>query len=137
MIDKLDNDLLQAIFEAVPVEMSVIDANDEVAGWNKHEKRLFKRPINSIGLNVRDCHPQKSIHMVEQILQEMKAGTRDKARFWADIPVGPKGDRHKILIEYYALRTPGGKYLGCLECTQDIEEIQHLQGQQRLLDPPR
>ncbi len=31
------------------------------------------------------------------------------------------GKKHKILIEFYALRDDGGKYLGCMECTQDVE----------------
>jgi len=28
----------------------------------------------------------------------MKAGTRDKARFWIDLPIGPDGAKQKVLI---------------------------------------
>ena len=105
----------------------------EVIGWNKHERRLFHRPISSMGVNFRQCHPQESLHKVEAIVGEMKEGKRDRARFWIDLPVGPQKETHKILIEFYALRDPEGKYLGCLECTQDVEEIRRLEGQQRLL----
>jgi hypothetical protein len=38
------------------------------------------------------------------------------------------------MIEYYALRDKDGKYLGCLEATQNITEIQALEGERRLLD---
>jgi DUF438 domain-containing protein len=64
----------------------------------------------------------------------MKANKRDKARFWIDLPIGPDGKKQKILIEYFALRTKDGKYLGCLEVSQNIAGIQSLSGEKRLLD---
>ena len=44
------------------------------------------------------------------------------------------GALETILIEFNALRNPAGKYLGCLEHTQDVEHIRRLEGQNRLLD---
>jgi len=134
MIDMMNEEVVKAIIEHLPVEITVIDANDEVIGWNKHEGRLFKRPLTSMGLNFRNCHPKESLDKVEKIVAEMKAGTRKKARFWIDITVAEGEKPHKILIEFYALRSPEGKYLGCLECVQDVEDIRHLEGQKRLLD---
>jgi len=134
MIDRMNETLIKAIIETYPAEITVIDANDEVVGWNKHEKRLFKRPLTSMGLNFRECHPQESLHKVESIVNEMKSGKRGKARFWIDLPVGPGKEKHKILIEFYALRDDNGKYVGCMEVTQDIEEIRRLEGDKRLLD---
>jgi len=133
MIDRMNDQVVRAVLETIPQEITVIDHNDEVIGWNKHENRLFHRPITSMGVNFRQCHPKESLHKVEAIVNEMKEGKRDKARFWIDLPVGPQKERHKILIEFYALRDPEGKYLGCLECTQDVEEIRKLEGEQRLL----
>lgn len=134
LIDNMNVEVIKALIETLPVEITVIDANDEVIGWNKHENRIFKRPMTSMGLNFRNCHPKESLPKVEQIVNEMKAGMRDKARFWIDLPLGPEGKKHKMLIEFFALRDFSGKYLGCMECTQDIEEIQHLEGQKRLLE---
>jgi len=134
MIDRMNEDLVKAIIETLPAEITVIDENDEVVGWNKHEKRLFKRPLTSMGLNFRECHPKESLAKVEQIVNEMRKGTRDKGRFWIDLPQKSGNGKHKVLIEFYALRADNGKYLGCMECTQDIEEIMHLQGEKRLLD---
>ncbi len=133
MIGRLPEDVLDAVLETLPVEFSVLDANDEVLGWNKHESRIFKRPEAVVGRNVRNCHPKKSLDKVETILEEMKAGTRDKARFWIDLPLD-HGEKHKVLIEYYALRNKDGEYLGYLEASRDITDIQKLEGQQRLLD---
>jgi uncharacterized protein len=134
MIDRMSEQVVKAIIETLPLEITVIDENDEVIGWNKHEDRIFKRSLTSMGLNFRECHPQESLPKVEQIVREMKEGKRSKARFWMDLPIELNGKKHKILIEFYALRSCDGKYLGCMECTQDIEEIAHLEGQKRLLD---
>ena len=87
-----------------------------------------------MGLNFRECHPEKSLAMVERIVEEMRRGQRDSARFWIDLAVPGDDTRHKILIEFYALRSPSGTYLGCMECTQDVQHIRQLQGQKRLLD---
>ena len=134
MIGKLKKELLDAVLEAIPAEISIIDAGDKVAGWNRHESRLFKRPLAALGMNVRQCHPKKSLAKVEQILQEMRSGKRDKAEFWIDLPIGEKGEKEKILIQYFALRGEKGKYLGCLEATQNISRIQKISGEKRLLD---
>ncbi|OGS52550.1 MAG: hypothetical protein A3J79_07540 [Elusimicrobia bacterium RIFOXYB2_FULL_62_6] len=134
LFDRMTPAMVQAMIEAIPAELTVIDANDEVVGWNKHETRLFKRPMTSMGMNFRECHPQKSLAMVEKIVGEMKAGSRDSARFWIDLPVETGAPAHKILIEFYALRGDDKKYIGCMEFTQDVEGIRRLEGQKRLLD---
>lgn len=132
MVGELSRGVLESLLEALPVEFSVLNAEDRVAAWNRHGTRIFKRPEAALGRNVRDCHPKASLAKVEAILREMKDGTRDKARFWIDL--GSGGDTRKVLIEYRALRSTDAKYLGCLECTQDITEIQGLSGEKRLLD---
>jgi PAS domain S-box-containing protein len=132
MIGRLHERILKAIEETIPLEFSVLDADDKVIAWNKHETRIFKRPIGALGKNVRDCHPRDSLVKVEQILAEMKKKRRDKARFWIDL--GKDDKKIKVLIEYYALRDGNGKYLGCLELTQDITDIQKLSGEKRLLN---
>jgi hypothetical protein len=134
MIGELPDNILDAILETLPIEFSVIDKDDKVLAWNKHNERLFKRPIAVVGRDVRDCHPKKSLHKVEQLLNEMKDGERERARFWIDLNIEGKKDKQKILIEYYAIRDSDGNYLGCLEATQNITEIQKLKGEKRLLD---
>ena len=132
MFDRMDESQVKAALETIPAEITVIDANDEVVAWNRHENRLFHRPMTSMGLNFRKCHPAQSLAKVEQIVAEMKAGTRQKARFWIQAKVA--GERHMVLIEFFALRGDGGEYLGCMEVTQDVEEARRLEGEKRLLD---
>jgi len=134
MIGKLPDDVLNSFLETIPVQFSVIDGNDKVMCWNKHKTRIFKRPVGVIGKDVRNCHPKKSLHKVEQILREMKEGKREKATFWIDLPMGENKEKHKILIQYFALRNKAGRYLGCFEATQDISDIQKITGEKRLLD---
>ncbi len=128
MIGKIPQQVLEAVLETLPIEFSVLDANDNVFAWNKQATRIFKRLEAVVGRNVRSCHPQKNLAKVEQIISEMKAKKRDKARFWINL------GRFKVLIDYFALRDQSGKYLGCLEVTQDITELQKLSGGKRLLD---
>ncbi len=133
MIGKISEEVLETLLETLPFEFSIVDAEDKVLVWNKHETRIFKRPESVLGRNIRDCHPKKSLDKVEAIISEMKAGKRDKARFYIDMAIEPDTEVKKILIEYFALRNKDGKYLGCLESTQDISGIQKLSGEKRLL----
>jgi len=134
MIGKPNEEELEAILETIPLEFSVLNKDDKVLTWNKHETRIFKRPKGAIGRDVRKCHPPKSLEKVEKILSEMKQGKKDDAKFWIDLPIGKNGEKNKVLIQYLALRDKNGKYLGCLEASQNITPIQDIKGEKRLLD---
>ncbi|HNT89231.1 MAG TPA: PAS domain-containing protein, partial [Candidatus Hydrogenedentes bacterium] len=112
----------------LPVEISFVDDNDEVRYYSDGKERLFPRSPGAIGRKVQDCHPQKSVHIVNRILDEFRAGTRDVAEFW--IPF--KG--RFVQIRYFAVRNVEGQYRGCLEVTQDVTAIRALEGERRLLD---
>ncbi|MBN2335275.1 DUF438 domain-containing protein [Candidatus Bathyarchaeota archaeon] len=127
MKGELSREELARVLDALPVEFSYVDREDRVAMFNKNGDRIFPRPPGVIGRRVQDCHPGKSIHKVQQILDEMKQGKRDQAEFWINL-----GDR-KVYIRYFAVRDGGGGYLGCLEASQDITEIQKIEGEKRLL----
>jgi PAS domain S-box-containing protein len=128
MIENLSREQLEGVLEAVPVEISFVDENDLVKLWNKHETRIFKRPISVIGKSVQKCHPKQSVDKVNQILSDFKSGRQDSAAFWINL-----GER-KVYIRYFAVRDKAGKYLGTLEATQDITEIKRIEGEKRLLE---
>lgn len=134
MIGKPSEKELEAILETLPLEFSVLDKDDKVLAWNKHETRIFKRPEAALGRDVRKCHPPKSLDKVEKIISEMKDGKRDIASFWIDLPIGKNGEKNKVMIQYFALRDKKGKYLGCLEASQNITPIQKIKGEKRLVD---
>jgi len=128
MIEKLSYEVIEALLDALPVDITFVDEDDRVRYFNKEGKRIFGRSRKIIGIKVQKCHPQKSIHVVNQILQDFRNNKRDSANFWIDL----KG--RKIYIRYFAVRDREGKYLGCLEVTQDITDIQKVTGEKRLLD---
>lgn len=128
MIENLSEEQLEGILEAIPVEISFVDESDLVKFWNKHETRIFKRPVGVIGKSVQNCHPKQSVDKVNQILSDLKSGKRDSAEFWINL-----GER-KIYIRYFAVRDKAGGYLGTLEATQDITKIKGIEGEKRLLE---
>jgi DUF438 domain-containing protein len=112
----------------LPVDLTFVDENDRVAYYSEGPERIFPRSPAIIGREVRNCHPPKSVHLVNQILDAFKSGSRDTAEFW--IELGGKF----IFIRYFAVRDSDGYYRGCLEVSQDLTRIRKLEGQQRLLD---
>ena len=128
MLEAFSTETLEAIFDALPVEVSFVDDADTVRYYSKGDQRIFKRTPAVIGRKVQDCHPPKSLHKVEQVISDLKSGKRDVAEFWIDL------QGRKIYIRYFAVRDKAGKYLGTLEVTQDITDIQKITGQKRLLD---
>jgi len=134
MIGKLNEEINEVVLETIPLEISIIDKDDKVLAWNRHETRIFKRPESVVGKNVRNCHPKKSLDKVEKIIEEMKQGKRDNAIFYIDLPIGTNQQKNKVLIQYFALRNKNGEYLGCIEASQNITPIQDIKGEKRLLD---
>jgi len=128
MIENLSQEQLAGILETIPLEISLVNEDDLVRFWNKHDTRIFKRPVAVIGKSVQNCHPKQSVDRVNKILSDFKAGKRESAEFWIDLK------ERKVYIRYFAVRDRTGRYLGTLEVTQDITEIRELEGEKRLLD---
>ncbi|MBE7442435.1 MAG: DUF438 domain-containing protein [Flavobacteriales bacterium] len=116
------------LLKFLPVDITYVDENDKVIFYNRGEDRVFPRSKGIIGREVKFCHPPKSVHMVLRIVDEFRAGTKDVAEFWINF----KG--RMIHIRYFAIRDKDKKYRGVIEMSQDITDIQKLEGQQRLLD---
>ena len=74
------------------------------------------------------CHPQKSLNVVNKIVQSFKNGRKDSADFWIML-----GER-LVQIRYFAVKDKNGKYLGTMEVTQDLTDLKKIKGEKRLLD---
>ncbi len=123
---ELEISQLLAIMDLLPVEITFIDDKDVVRYFNRAENRVFPRTKAVIGRTVQNCHPPKSVHIVEKILSDFKSGKRDHADFWINM----KGKF--VYIRYFAVRDKNNKYIGTLEVTQDVTEIRNLQGERRI-----
>ena len=89
--------------------------------------RVFPRSKGVIGREVRNCHPPKSVHLVEEIIEKFRNGEQSRAEFWINKP------GLFIYITYIAVRDADGRFRGVLEMMQDCTHIRSLEGSQTLL----
>jgi len=128
-IGSITKDELEAMLNTLPVDITFVDKENKVRYFSQGKERIFPRAKAVIGRQVQQCHPQKSVHVVNQILDDFRDGRRDVAEFWIQLK------ERLILIRYFAVRSKGGEYLGCLEVTQDITDLKKIEGEKRLLEP--
>ena len=119
---------LAALLDSLPIDITFIDKDDTVRYFNQAPGRIFVRSPAIIGRMVQNCHPQKSVHVVNRILKGFKSGKRDEAAFWINMA------GKTVYIRYFPVRDKAGEYLGTLEVTQDITQIRSIEGEKRLLD---
>jgi len=126
----LTREEISAIFNTLPFDLTFVDSENSVKYFNNPyaRERIFARTEAVIGRKVQNCHPRKSIHAVNKILEAFKNGERDVAEFW----INHRG--RLIYIRYFAVRDRSGRYLGTLEVTQDITDLKKIEGERRLLN---
>lgn len=124
----LSREEIDAILRTLPIDISFVDKHDRLRYYSVGRERIFVRTRTTLGRPVAYCHPPRSVHIVEKIIKEFRAGRRDKAEFWINM-----GGR-LIYITYYPVRNRRGKYLGTLEVVQDITDLKKIEGEKRLLD---
>lgn len=113
---------LSAMLNAIPLEISFVDADNINRYFNEGEK-VFKRPGMAIDREVFSCHPPKIEPIVRAIIDDFRNGVRDS------VPVWMEKNGHTMLVNYMAVRDHKGKYLGTMEIVQDMENIrQHFVG---------
>jgi len=125
-VGNLNIEQLNMMLKILPVDFAFVDEND-VVKYYSGGKRHFPRSPAVIGRKVTNCHPPKSVHIVEEILSQFRTGKKDIAEFWFTM------HGRFLHIRYFALRDDAGVYKGCIEVGQDITEIKKLEGEQRLL----
>lgn len=119
---------LNAILNTMPIDMTFVGADNKVRYFTQGKERVFERPLTIIGRQVKHCHPPKSVHIVENIIKDLRSGKKDNEDFWIKM-----GDLF-VYIRYFAVRNKKGKYLGVLEVSQNIKPITELEGEKRLAD---
>jgi len=124
----LSKDELEAILNTLPADITFVDKEDTVRYFSKSEKRIFVRTKAIIGRKVQQCHPQKSIHIVDKIVESFRNSKKDVAEFWI------QKDNRLVHIRYFPVRNKDGKYLGTIEVTQDITDLKKIEGEKILLD---
>ena len=124
---KLTLEQINLIYQHLPIDISFVDENELVKFYSDTDHRIFPRSKNVIGRQVSNCHPRKSVHIVEEIVAKFRSGEQDKAEFWINKP------EVFLYIVYFAVRDKQGRFRGVLEMMQDCTHIRELTGSQTLL----
>ncbi|MHA1915138.1 MAG: DUF438 domain-containing protein [Promethearchaeota archaeon] len=126
-VGSLSQEQINIMLKTLPVDITFVDDNDEVAYYSDTEDRIFPRSKGIIGRKVQKCHPPDSVHVVEDILKKFKSGEKNVAEFWIQM------DGKFIMIRYFAMRDEEGKYVGTLEVSQELSRLRGLEEERRLV----
>lgn len=123
----LNLEQLNSLLKTLPFDLTFVDKDDIVRYYSAGKERIFTRTPAVIGRKVQFCHPPDSVHVVSKIVEDFKQNKRASADFWLQMQ-----DRF-VYIRYLPVHNDNGEFLGVLEITQDIKEIQQLRGEKRIL----
>jgi uncharacterized protein len=115
---------VELVIRNLPLDLSFADEDDVLLYWSGATYKTCD--ARYIGRDVRDCHPESSLAVLEDILTQFKAGTRDVAEGWEQ-----DGERFRY-TRYTALRDDAGAYKGILEVNHDVTDVRALEGIQAL-----
>ncbi len=127
-VGRLTAEQINLMLKNLPIDMTFVDENDTVRYYSQGRERIFPRSPAIIGRAVQNCHPPKSVDVVEKILESFRKKEKDVAEFWITV-----NDRF-IHIRYYPLYDEDGTYRGVIEVSQDVTAVRTLSGQKGLLD---
>src|SRR5699024_4189805 len=111
------------ILNNIPLEITFVDKNSVFKYFNnitEASEMMFVRTPISIGRNVANCHPPKSLKKVMKLMRDLKHGKRESESMWFK-----KKDQY-VHITYKAIFNDEGEYLGVLEYVQDIQPFFNL-----------
>jgi DUF438 domain-containing protein len=117
MIDRLSKEQLDAMLNALPIELIFVDEQDRLQYCNKAERQERMRKGEILGRDVRNCHRPESLPRTEQMLEDLRTGRKDEDEFWID------GLGVKLLNRFLAVRDESGRYLGCIEYLLDFTAL--------------
>lgn len=127
-VGKLSVDQLNLMLNALPLDISFVDENDEVRYYSGGSERMFPRSPGIIGRKVQNCHPPKSAHIVQKIVDSFKNHEKNNAEFYFQMK-----DKF-VHIRYFPVYDSNNEYRGVIEVSQDITEIKNIEGEKKLLD---
>lgn len=127
-VGKLRGDQLNLLLKHLPFDVTFVDENDQVQYYTDGDEKIFPRSPGIIGRDVKNCHPPKSVDIVEKLLTDFRNKEREVGEFWLNVK-----DR-LVYIRYLPVYDEAGTYRGVIEVSQDVSEIIKLEGERRLLD---
>ncbi len=130
LFEDLDSETLLYVLDNIPMDITFVDKDDVVTYFNlpMGKQHAFPRTELDLGRKVQNCHPPKSVHVVQKILDDFRAKKRKSADFWINF------QKKLLYIRYFPVYDKNGDYFGVIEAVQDITEIKKIKGERRLFD---
>lgn len=108
---------IQQIFEALPVELDLVDANDNFVWYTHDGDRINDRNVRQLSEPISECHPPKALVHAQQVIDSLRKGIADV------VPSAYMDHGHRIMTWYIAIRDIDGHYLGTMEVSQKVDQI--------------
>jgi len=125
---QLTEEQVNLLLKNLPFDVTFVDEDDTVRYYSDTPDRIFPRSPGIIGRKVQNCHPPKSVHVVEDIIRSFREKEKDVAEFWIQM----KG--LFVHIRYFPLYDASGKYRGVIEVSQEVSGIRKLEGEKRIME---
>jgi uncharacterized protein len=119
---------INMMLKILPLDISYVDENDRVLYYSQGKERMFPRSPGIIGRTVQNCHPPKSAHIVQKIVDSFRNKEKDEAEFYFTM------NGRFLHIRYFPIYDENGDYKGVIEAGQDLTDIRALEGERKLLD---
>ncbi|MGI2336182.1 MAG: PAS domain-containing protein [Dehalogenimonas sp.] len=113
MLEKLPLTAIEAMLDALPVDLTFMDADDKIRYFNRC--RIFKRPPECLGRDVRECHQPSSHSAIDRMVVDFRSGARD-----VEEHIVEKADGRRLKVRYMAARDCDGQYQGLVEMVEEI-----------------
>ena len=127
-VGSLTGKQLNMMLKVLPLDISYVDENDRVLYYSQGKERMFPRSPGIIGRTVQNCHPPRSAHIVQKIIDSFRNKEQDEAEFYFTM------NGRFLHIRYFPIYDENGEYKGVIEAGQDLTDIRALEGEQKLLD---
>jgi len=112
----LNAEEIDAIFKALPVEITFVGADGRTRYFSNREEMVFVRTPSIIGRKVEFCHPPRSIELVKNMVKSFLNGRRDPYVFWAK-------SRNKTILVQYIPVIRDKELIGIMEVAMDVTKI--------------
>jgi hypothetical protein len=117
MLENLPLSTIAAMLDTLPIDLTFMDEKDRIVWFSGH--RIFNRPQDIVGRNVRECHQPSSYPAIDEMIADFKSGARDLEAHFTE-----KSDGRRIRVRYMAVRDASKRYLGLVEMAEDISPLE-------------
>lgn len=115
---------LIAVLDALPIDITFVDAEDKVRFFTNKGERAFPRPMSALGREVYKCHSPKTVEIVRTLIDDLKARRKTQQDIWLE-----KNGR-TILVRYIGVYDANEQYLGVIETSENMSPHRaHLLGE--------